>query len=206
MRAAALAAFFPVSNKLEGHLPYMYLDELGLVTTGIGDLIDPISVALALPWQIGGYAATQQEIGDQWTRVKGATGLEKRGGGAFASLTTVRLTEDAIDALVRGKAAEMEGTLRAKFTAWDSAPADAQLATILTAWAEGAYGLTHAWPRFDAAFLACDWATCASQCHLDETGNPGLVPRNAINRALFLAAQAVQDSGGDPDVLTGWSV
>jgi hypothetical protein len=201
MRPSVLAAFFPFSDSLEGHLPYMYLDVEGYVTTGIGDLVDPIAVALALPWQLSGYAASQQEIGDQWTRVKGC-GMEKAGGGAQASLTTIRLTEDAIDALVRGKAAEMESILRAKFPAWDDACADAQLATLSTSWAEGAYGLTHSWPKFDAAFLAADWATCAIQCHLDETGNPGLIPRNARNKALFLAAQNL--GNGDPDEVTGW--
>jgi hypothetical protein len=43
------AAFVPISSKLEGYLPWMYLDILGWVTTGMGNKVDPVSQALSLP-------------------------------------------------------------------------------------------------------------------------------------------------------------
>ncbi len=41
-------------------------------------------------------------------------------------------------------------------------------------------------PHWEAACKAQDWATAALQCHLDDSHNPGLRPRNAANRALYL--------------------
>ncbi len=72
-------------------------------------------------------------------------------------------------------------------------------------------------PKFDAALLTEDFCRyapgssapmagcCAAECHLDTTGNPPLVTRNARNVALFVAAQRVVDSGEDPDEITGWA-
>jgi GH24 family phage-related lysozyme (muramidase) len=197
MRAFALAAFPEFSARFEGRVPFLYLDVEGLVTCGVGNLVDPISACLPLPWQIDGRPATQQEIGDQWTRVKGAIQLEKRGGGAFLSVTTMRLTDDAIDDLVRTRAAQMNAVLVQRFPAFEDFPADAQLALMSLAWA---CGPDFRFPKLVVAVLAGDWSTCATECQMNVAGNPGLVPRNAANAALFRAAS----TSADPELLTGW--
>ena len=40
------AAFLSFTTRLEGRVPYMYLDIKGLVTIGVGNLIDPVDLAL----------------------------------------------------------------------------------------------------------------------------------------------------------------
>jgi hypothetical protein len=47
----SVRAYFPIlTAPLEGVCTWPYLDSRGLVTTGIGDLVDPIELALPLPW------------------------------------------------------------------------------------------------------------------------------------------------------------
>ena len=45
MRQQLFDNFNSLTDKLEGHLPYMYLDTEGLVTIGRGNLIDPVASA-----------------------------------------------------------------------------------------------------------------------------------------------------------------
>ena len=42
MRPSVFAAFPGFITRFEGRLPFMYLDTKGLVTTGVGNLIDPL--------------------------------------------------------------------------------------------------------------------------------------------------------------------
>jgi GH24 family phage-related lysozyme (muramidase) len=51
MHASAQAAWQTFITGHEGNVAHMYLDTKGLVTIGIGNLIDPISLALTLPFQ-----------------------------------------------------------------------------------------------------------------------------------------------------------
>jgi hypothetical protein len=52
------------------------------------------------------------------------------------------------------------------------------------------------------AIGSSDWQTAAAESHMDDTGNPGLVPRNRANAALLLAC-ATADPDTIPDV---WQV
>jgi GH24 family phage-related lysozyme (muramidase) len=199
MRPSVEAIFPEFSASFEGRVPYLYCDVRGLVTTGVGNLMDPIATCLSLPWEIDGRSATDMEIGDQWTRVKGATALCERGGGAYATLTTMRISAAAIDALVRDKMYADEASLCQRIPNWALLPADAQLGTLSMAWACGPWFL---FPRFMAAIRIADFATCAIECRMSEAGNPGLHPRNVANAKLFTAAHDL--GNGDPDQIHGW--
>ena len=50
MHPSVKSVFPSFSTKLEGRVPWMYCDVLGLVTIGIGNLIDPEEAALHLPF------------------------------------------------------------------------------------------------------------------------------------------------------------
>jgi GH24 family phage-related lysozyme (muramidase) len=126
--------------------------------------------------------------------VKARQDLVLHGGGAYASLTQARLTNAAVDDLTRSKAGEMEAHLVQRFANWDDLPADAQLGTLSLAWA---CGPAFNFPTFAAALTRGDFATCAVECQMNAVGNPGLIPRNSANKALFLAAA----QGGDPEVV-----
>src|SRR5689334_7069765 len=115
MRQSVYDIFPSFSARFEGRLNFMYLDIKKLVTTGIGNLIDPFQLAQNLPWRPKSEPnreATSEEIEQEWNFVKSDPGnRSQRGGGTFSSVTTLALSNDAVDDLVRQKLAEIENFL-----------------------------------------------------------------------------------------------
>lgn len=194
MKPEVRAHFPEFSVKFEGRVPTMYADVLGLITCGVGNLIDPVSVAMHLPFRhANGSLAAPSEIAAEWQRLK-AMDLGRyhwRVQAARAGLQ-LHLSDDDIDTLVREKLDDNEQILTRFFPDFEEWPAEAQLATLSMAWAMGA-GFPSTWPRFTAAARAHDWAACAENCKIREvapngTPNPGVIPRNKANAALFRAA------------------
>lgn len=168
----------------------MYLDTRGLVTTGVGNLIDDGTPgpACGLPWvHKGDGRAMLDEVADAWHRVKAAQSMAPLGGGHFAGLTDMRLLDADIDALVLRRVDEMEWTLRDGFAGWDEFPAACQLAVLDMAWNMGP---SFGFPKFRAACDAQDWQAAAAECHI--AGAPAA--RNEAHVALLTY-------GGDPDTL-----
>lgn len=195
----------------------MYVDVLNLVTTGMGNLIDPVSAALPLPWKHkDGHPATQAEIAAAWNTLKNHPGLVV--GGVLKPLkslhfkyaeavTGLYLDDAAIDTLIRQRMDSNEVYLRKVIPNWDKLPADAQLAIMSMSWAVGA-GFMKKFPTLSGFILAEDWGTwdlatktgtgAAGSCTIREAGNPGVVPRNARNRLCFANAGIVKKLGMDP--------
>jgi GH24 family phage-related lysozyme (muramidase) len=193
--------FAAFSQPMEGSVAWMYQDSLGLVTVGLGNLIDSPAAA----WETRSYGApfvhktdmvteaSEAEVTDDWTAVKSDSAL-KGDWQAAGPLTKLRLTDGGIANLAAGKLAAMEQVLRGttEFADFDSWPADAQLALFSMAWAQGAnFG---GWPRFRAACAARDWSAAVQDCNLS---NHWLGKRNAVNRGLFRNAQWAKDHGAD---------
>jgi hypothetical protein len=219
VRASVLQAFPSFSTGFESRLPFMYLDVKNLVTTGIGNLIDPVAEALVLPWKRDGSLVSRDEIQNAWNTVKSRTDLAPRGGGAFAGVTTLRLDQGAIDNLVAEKAHANDAMIRSQFPAYDTWPADAQLAIHSDAWAQGAS--FRGWPHLVAALNASppDFMAAAGppglgsaaeaganpalrgQAWLNDAGNPGLRPRNIANKILWQNAARSLAGGFDPETL-----
>lgn len=177
----------------------MYLDVLGLVTTGIGNLIDTPDDALSLEWlRSDGSVATRREVAAEWTAVKARKDLAQRGGGAFKAITRLRLSDAGLHDLFNRTLDRMARQLATRFPGFDDWPADAQLATISMAWA---CGPAFRFPKLAAALNAGDFATAAVECKMNEAGNPGLKPRNAANRLLYENAAAVVARDLDPELL-----
>ncbi len=197
-------AFTAFSTPLEGKVNFMYLDIKGLVTVGIGNLIDPVDKALNLPFvhKSDGSAATQDEISNEWNTLKSQPDLAQKGYKACEAITNLMLTDDSIAQLVTTKLNLNATTLKStsEFSDMDSWPADAQLGLLSMAWAMGP-GFGPSWPNFRTACAAHDWATAAANCRMNETGNPGLKPRNDADVLLFTNAAAVQTGGLDFTVL-----
>lgn len=195
MKPEVRAAFPTFSATFEGRVHWLYLDILGLVTTGIGNLVDPISYATELPWLApNGYTAPQTVIREQWATVKAHTELAQQGYRAAEKFTTIRLTDAAIDALVLGKLTDNERILKQRFPGLEDWPAEAQLALFSMAWALGP-SFPKTWPKFAAACTRMDWGRAADECYIPDANNPGLAPRNAEDKRLFLAAAR---PSGDP--------
>ncbi len=201
MRQAVLDRFVEFTTPLEGNVPSMYLDVKGLVTVALGCLIDPVQMAISLPWVLpDGSSPSAAEIANQWRVLKARQDLSKLHWKYAAALTTIRLTDEGVLELAKQRLLANEKVLRTYLPAWDSFPADAQLACCSMAWAIGA-----GWPRIfgnlkDAANRQ-DWTGAMASCAIKTDGNPGIVPRNAANKLCFANAAAVVRDGLDLDVL-----
>jgi GH24 family phage-related lysozyme (muramidase) len=201
MHQSVLDVFFGFSKAFEGHVNHLYLDIKGLVTTGIGNLVDPVEAACRLPWKLpDGSLAGDDEIRRQWQALKGRQDLRHLHFKYAAGLTTIRLTDADIDALVVGKLLENERYMRKTFKDWDSWPADAQLACSSMAWAVGA-GFTAKFTNFTTFAVKQDWRNAKLCCDIRTDNNPGVVPRNAANHLCFDNAATVREKGLDPSVL-----
>ena len=190
---ASVSAIFPeFSRRFEGYVHFMYLDIKGLVTIGIGNLIDPEASAHDLPFtdKVTGARATPEQIGAEWRKIKHMPELAKKGHRACEPITELRLSDEAIASLVRRRLAGNEALIKKTFHDWDQWPADAQLGVLSLAWAVGA-GFSAKFPKFAAACHARDWAGAAEHCKLREAGNPGVIPRNQANLMLFGNAREV---------------
>lgn len=202
-------AAFPILTKpLEGDVPYMYTDILGLVTCAWGNLIDSVPAAIAAgAWIVRatGALATTTEITAEWYMIKDNR-IE-----AFHGPRPLCLSDASVTALAYRRLDANELYLSRRWANWASWPADAQLGAHSCAWAAGA-----AWraPHFDLAVGKLDFLTCAGppgdagqdpnargEAWLNDTGNPGLRPRNIANKILFSNAAEVVRLGLPRDVL-----
>ncbi len=219
MRDSVRAAFVPFTLPLEGAIngligiPWMYQDVKGLVSTGLGNLIDPVALAIGLPFvHLDGTPATREDIVAEWTRIK-HLGPDVRGrtaaelGHLYAKpYTRLRLTPVGIEQLVMSKLHSNEQMIAGIFKDWEDWPADAQLATHSMAWACGAGIFTPRsgdkfWPKLTAALHALDLRTAAVECFMPEEARiGGLRPRNKANRILYTNA-AIALNHLDPETL-----
>jgi hypothetical protein len=213
LKPAVQAAFIAFTEPLEGRVPHMYVDILGLVTTGRGNLIDPIDAAVRLPWKIDGRSATAREIRDDWMTLKSEDDRRVRDGDPktrplremhfkyAAAYTRCRLTDADIDDLTLSKLASNVAYMVAnhfpEFATW---PADAQLAACSMAWAVGP-DFPRKFPSFRAFARAQQWPAAEAACKIREEGNPGVVPRNKHNRLCLSNAAFVAARNLDPDRL-----
>jgi len=199
MKDAVRKAFVSFTAPLEGVVEHLYLDVIGLVTIGIGNLVDPITVALELPLvRADGTPATLDEIATEWRTVKSHTELKIDGHRAAKKWCKLHLTPDGIEQVVSRKLDQMVAHLRERFPEWDEWPCDAQLAVLSMSWA---CGPAFRFATLDAACKAQDWMKASQSCHINTTGNPGIAPRNALNIELFQNASWVADRGLDRDTL-----
>ncbi len=201
MRSSVRSVFTAFSTRFEGRVATMYCDVKQLVTIGIGNLIDPLPAALPLPFvhiHDPISRATREEIAAEWWAMKNDPMLAKLGWREAAKRATLKLMPDAIDALVLAKLDQNEDYLAARFPEMGSWPADAQLAIHSMAWAQGA---AFHFPKLEAALRCHDFETAIVEGHMEDSKNPGLVPRNAANALLWANAAAVRAASADPEVL-----
>lgn len=210
----SVRAAFPAFIRLwEGFILCMYLDMLGLVTVGFGNLIDSTTAALALGWvwKATGAPASSSAVMAEWTRVKGLQAQRGAGGGHFETDARLHVTPESLAGLVTRTLERnaVELSKPGRFPGFPSAPADAQLALLRMAWAMG-YGFVDStaehpsgrWPAFHAAFNACDWMGCSRECRMREEKQPReFVESNAASVVLFENACAVWEGNLDRDVI-----
>ena len=199
MQPAVRSAWRAFNQPLEGLASWMYLDIRGLVTTGMGNLIDPLPAALELNWRHEDDTLAEHDgVTAEWTRIKGSVALARQGAQAARAIATLHLADADIDALILRRLDGDETIVKAHpaFAGFDEWPADAQLGLMSMAWAMGA-GFGPRFPHFSDACAARDFAAAAADCEMEARTNPGLVRRNAANRQAFLLAT----NAADPAVL-----
>ncbi len=204
LQQSVLDAWHPFSEPLEGRVGHMYLDILGLVSCGVGILIDPIELAVRLPWKKqDGSPATEHEISEAWQRLKSRQELARRHVSHAFAVTGLLLSDEDIDTVVAKKLAQNAEFVRERhFPELATFPADAQLAIMSMAWAMGP-GFPGKFPHFTKAVLSGNWAGAQADCTIREEGNPGVVPRNRANRICFANAEIGSRLGVSRQVL-GW--
>jgi len=208
-RASVVASFLPWSKPLEGYTNFPYTDAHGLVTTGMGNLIDglasgqtmggtcghgtstpcgqptPTGSARALPWSPNNLDADWAAIKAAWPATQSL---------ACKGLTSSRLSDDAIQDLIASKMKAIEADLIAGLPGFAQAPADAQLAAYSMSWAMGS-AFAKTWTKFRNAFNSGDYAGAAAESHMKGVG---IDMRNLANKLLLSNASK---PGIDPDHL-----
>lgn len=215
MRQVVRDAFVAFTAPLEGVVPWLYCDVKGLVSIGIGNLVDPIQHAMTLPLvRPDGSRATGAEIAEEWHRVKNYPGAAHLGHRITEHVTKLRLTREGIDQVVGSKLQHMDRYLASRFLCtthddcranpdlgracsygYEQWSADAQLATLSMAWA---CGPAFRFPKLEAALRAQDFLTASVECFMPEEKTiSGLRPRNKANRILYTNAAY----STNPDIL-----
>lgn len=213
MRNSVLERAFDFVSQTEGIEPFMYCDQLNLVSTGIGHKIDngpmgspsdgsnaqraamntvvsaaAMAPALTLPWTVGddGPRASQSDVASAWTTVKtenARSGLASHGGGAYAGLTNLRLSRDAIFNIFSQDVSNVDSGLRAKFPTFEQWPADAQFGALRMGFAMGVARFDD-FPIFSAAVNRGDFDTAAQESFFNGGGGTK-DNRSGVNAQIF---------------------
>ncbi len=155
MHPSVIAGWRQFNEPNEGWLNFMYTDDeapsdafpSGIVTVGMGNALESVEAAQALPFvNPDGSPADGATIAAQYEAVR--TGPRDSSVNA-GPLTTIRLPDAAVQALVEKALAADEAELRRYFPGWDEFPADAQMAVLSKAWAMGP-GFAAGFPQFTA--------------------------------------------------------
>ncbi len=201
MKDAVLAIFVEFNTRFDGALNWMYLNKKGLLTVGWGFVIEPVTVALRLPWICRADAGppSQDEIWRNCKRVKENRLLAHRGPGAARLLTNVDLAPEGMLALAKERLdANERSFVEGCFPDFGSWPADAQLAVHSMAWVFPAF--CPVFPKFVQAAKEQAWASCSAECRINDKHNPAIMPRNFANAKLFNSAATTRE----PDQVSGW--
>jgi len=195
MYKSVIDIFPSFSTKLEGRIYVMYADVKQLITTSVGVLIDPVERALKLPWihRDTKLPATKDEIVAEWNKIKANKSLAKGGHKAAEKVASLMLTDVSLDNVLMQRLQANEKYISNAFVNWNKFPANAQLTIHSMAWALGA-GFEHTWKYFTHYCESFDWVGASKECHIDETNNAGVIPRNVVNKKLLLAIKPGDDA------------
>lgn len=207
MRAAVRDAFIKITVAWEGgYINWMFADVYNLVSTGFGLLLDPVAMALTLPWKRqDGTLASRDEIVADFYAIKNDPLSASKGHLYSKSRTKLRIDNADMDRAVAAKIQNNEFVLRKGFPDYDTWPSDAQLAAHSMSWALGpafynpGAGKNY-FPKLTEALRKADFRTAAAECKMQEATNPGIIPRNRGNRVMFTNA-AIAQGTFDPETL-----
>lgn len=178
----------------EGNIPHMYLDTVGKVTVGIGNMLATVAAACALPFinRNTRSRATNVEITADFRSVAGQAW--PRLARSYRAFTALDLPDVQINQLFRDRVEGFQQELREQYPTYDSYPNSVQLAMLDMAFNLGTAGLKNTWPNLNKAIDGEDWATAAIECNRPQ----GNAVRNEAVKALFKkGVEAVQGASKD---------
>lgn len=170
----------------EGCIEHLYLDSVGKVTVGVGNMLPDVTAAQAL-------AFVDRETGDPASEAMIAAEFELLSqqeadhiASYYRQFTGLILEPPTIDQLLDRRINGFLGGLRRNFEGFDTLPDPAQLGLMDMAFNLGSSGLINKFPTFTRAVRAGDWQTCAKECRRRGIQDS----RNAEVRELFLSCRA----------------
>jgi len=149
----------------EGSISHMYLDTVGKVTVGVGNMLPNVASSQKLAFVVRKTkkAATKDEIKADFEKVSKLTkGLKAS---AYKKDTTLDLPSTAIDTLLDSRITTFKKELKLKFPSFDKYPMTVQFALLDMAFNLGTNGLVTKFPNFKKAIEAKDWKKAASECN-----------------------------------------
>ena len=147
----------------EGEISHLYLDTVGAVTVGVGNMLSSVAEAqkLAFTNRQTLKAATKDEIKADYDAVKKQTkGLMAS---AYKPHTKLDLPTKEIDKLLDTRIDGFKKELKLKFSKFDNYPLTAQFALLDMAFNLGTSGLVTKFPSFKKAVEAEDWEKAAKE-------------------------------------------
>jgi len=170
-----LAAIVRDLEQWEDRYPWLYVDKRGYVTIGVGNLVATEDACVKLPLmaphaangaRVSGFGmdASEAQKREAWAKV--AAAKPNMRASFYRPLTTLRLSEDAIDALAQGRLErEFLPGLRRLYDGFDDLPHSAQSALTDMIFNLGVAGLAK-FHHLQAAVRLRDWQLAALSCHV----------------------------------------
>jgi GH24 family phage-related lysozyme (muramidase) len=146
----------------EGSIPHMYLDTVGKVTVGVGNMLPDIKSSLLLPFRVDDSPAEQVDIQKDFSNVLALS--KGKYAGFYGQYTKCRLSTDAINALLDERLQEFEGYLKTSFADFDNFPEKVKKGLMDMIFNLGYSGLKNKFPNFMKHALAQNWQGCADEC------------------------------------------
>ncbi len=171
--------------RYEGNVPHMYLDSVGLVTIGVGNMIRNLTAALKLNLVVRktGAIATKEQITADYENVKkhwlsGATAPY------YKKYTQLIMTGVEVNRLTNKHIKNFYSELKRLFPDFDDYPTEARLALLDMIFNLGMEKLKNLFPKLNKAVKVKDWAEAAAQSNRPQLEDL----RNRYVRELFEAA------------------
>lgn len=165
----------------EGCISHMYLDTVGKVTIGVGNMLPTAEAATEHPFvhADSGIPASADEIRAEFDLL-----CQQQSGkvaGSYQEYTRLVLTDEYIDELLDQRIDGFEQQLKRDFPKYDTYPEAAMLGLIDMAFNLGNRGLVDKFPSFTRAAQAEDWSSCEQECTRRGISNT----RNEEVKSLF---------------------
>lgn len=149
----------------EGCITHMYLDTVGRVTVGVGNMLSNADAAAELPFinRETGENATEEEIKAEFYLV--AAQAPAKLAASYKQFTRFDLSPAAIDELLDRRIEEFEASLEQDFANYDNFPPAAKLGLMDMVFNLGNSGLINKFPSFTSSAREENWAGCAVECN-----------------------------------------